>query len=125
MSVELGVVCPRLPDAEQVARLTGPLMGMVLHRPVIHALIDHDRDRHWKLLWDTTSTWVSESPPGPHEWEDNWCLDVELGQRAIDLSLLLMFIIAAAIAIIGEGRIIDEAKLITGGRLSGRGAVRR
>ena len=120
MSVELGVVCPEVPDAKQVARLVGPLMCMVLHRPVIHALINDDHDRHWKLLWDTTSTWVSEWPPGIHEWEDNWYLDVELGARGIDLSLLLMFMTAAAIAIIGEGRIIDEAKLISGGRLSGR-----
>lgn len=120
MSVELGVVCPDVPEAEQVPRLVGPLMCMVLRRPVIHALIDDDHDRHWKLLWDASSTWVSEWPPGIHEWDDNWYIAVELGERGIDLSLLLMFMTAAAIAIIGEGRIIDEVNLVNGGDLSGR-----
>jgi len=119
MSVELGVVCPKVPEAEQVARLVGPLMGMVLHRRVIHALIDEE-DGGWTLLWDTTCTQVSYWPPGLHEWEDCWFLGVDLGERGIDLSLLLMYITAASIAILGEGRIIDEAKLISGGDLSGR-----
>ena len=48
MSVEVGVVCPVAPDAEQVARLVGPLMSVVLHRRVIHALVDHDHGR-WTL----------------------------------------------------------------------------
>ena len=43
MSVELGVVCPKAPDAEQVAQLVGPLMCMVWHSPLVHALIDDDR----------------------------------------------------------------------------------
>ena len=118
MSVELGVVCPGLPDAEQVARLTGPLMSMVLHRPVIHALAD-DEDGQWTLLWDTTSTVVGRCPPGRYEYADRWYLDVALGERGIDLSLLLMFMTAASIAILGDGRIVDDAKLIGGAELSG------
>ena len=120
MSVELGVVCPQLPDAEQVARLVGPLMCMVLHSPSVHALIDDDHDKGWKLLWGGTCTVVSAWEPGRFEYADHWYIDVALGERGIDLSLLLMFITAAAIAIIGEGQIIDDAKLISGGRLSGR-----
>jgi hypothetical protein len=92
---------------------------MVLRRPVVHALVDDDHG-HWTLLWDTTSTVVGQWPPGLHEYADCWYLDVALGERGIDLSLLLMFITAAAIAIIGDGRIIDDAKLIGGGQLSGR-----
>jgi hypothetical protein len=119
MSVELGVVCPAVPDPEQVAGLVGPLMCMVLHSPLVHALVDDDHG-HWTLLWGGTSTVVGQWPPGVHEFADCWYLDVALGERGIDLSLLLMFITAASIAIIGEGRIIDDAKLISGGRLSGR-----
>jgi hypothetical protein len=63
---------------------------------------------------------VSAWEPGRFEYADHWYLDVALGERGIDLSLLLMFITAASIAIIGEGQIIDDAKLISGGRLSGR-----
>ncbi len=120
MSVELDVVCPAVPEAEQVARLVGPLMCMLLRRPVVHALIDGDGEMGWKLLWDGTCTLVSAWPPGLHEWEDCWDVGVELGQRGIDSSLLLMYVTAAAIAILGGGRIIDEANLITGGDLSGR-----
>jgi hypothetical protein len=50
MSVELGVVCPKAPEAEQVAQLVGPLMCMVWHSPLVHALIDDDRDRGWTVL---------------------------------------------------------------------------
>jgi hypothetical protein len=120
MSVELGVVCPQLPDAEQVARLVGPLMCTVLHSPLVHALIDDDHDRGWTLRWGGTCTVVSAWEPGRFEYANHWYIDVELGERGIDLSLLLMFIAAAAIAIIGEGRIIDDAELISGGRLAGR-----
>jgi hypothetical protein len=120
MSVELGVVCPQLPDAEQVARLTGPLMCMVLHSPLVPALIDDDHDKAWTLRWGGTSIVVNAWKPGRFEYADRWCIDLELGERGIDLSLLLMFITAAAVAIIGEGQIIDDAKLISGGRLSGR-----
>ncbi len=119
MSVELDVVCPAVPEPEQVARLVGPLMCMVL-RLAVHALIDDDGEMSWKLLWDGTCTLVSASPPGLHEWEDCWELEVGLGERGIDSSLLLMYVTAAAIAILGEGRIIDEANLISGGDLSGR-----
>lgn len=118
MAVEIGVVCPEVPDAEQVARLAGPLMSMVLRRPAIHALVDDDHGR-WTLRWDTTCTVVGQWPPGVHEFEDRWYLNAALGERGIDLSLLLMFITAAAIAITGEGRIIDDAELIGGGELSG------
>jgi hypothetical protein len=53
--------------------------------------------------------------------EDNWYIAVELGERGIDLSLLLLlFVTAAAIAVIGKGRIIDEVNLVNGGELSGR-----
>ena len=58
--------------------------------------------------------------PGRFEYTDHWYSDVALGERGIDLSLLLMFITAAAIAIIGEGRIIQEVNLVDGGRLAGR-----
>jgi hypothetical protein len=120
MSVELGVVCPQLPDAEQVAQLTEPLMCMVLHSPLVPALIDDGPGRGWTLRWGGTCTVVSAWEPGRFEYADHWYVDVALGERGIDLSLLLMFITAAAIAIIGQGRIIDDAKLVSGGRLSGR-----
>jgi len=120
MSVELAVVCPSVPDAEHVARLVGPLMCMALHSPLVHALVDDDHDTGWKLLWGGTCTVVSAWEPGRFEYADHWHVDVALGERGIDLSLLLMFITAAAIAIIGEGQIIDDAKLISGGRLAGR-----
>jgi hypothetical protein len=119
MSLELSVVLPTVPEPEQVARLVGPLMSMVLRRPMVHALVD-DGELDWKLLWDGTCTVISAWPPGLHEWKDCWDLEVGLGERRIDSSLLLMYVTAAAIAILGEGRIIDERNLITDGDLSGR-----
>jgi hypothetical protein len=107
MSLELDVVCPAVPEPEQVARLVGPLMGMILRRPVVHALIDDDRDLSWTLLWDTTKTMVSAWPPGLHEWEDCWAVDVGLGCRD-DLSLLLIYVTAAAIAIMSDNDVPIE-----------------
>ena len=118
MAVEIGVVCPGAPDAEQVARLAGPLMCTVLHSPVVHALVD-DEDGRWTLLWGGTSTVVDRCPPGRREFADRWFLNVAAGERGIDLSLLLTLATAASIAIIGDGRIVDDAKLIGGGELSG------
>lgn len=118
MAVEIGVVCPGVPDAEQVSRLAGALMSMVLHSPVIHALVDDEHGR-WTLLWDTTSVVVDLWPPGRHEFADHWFLNVAADERGIDPSLLLTFMTAASIAIIGDGRVIDDAKLIGGGELSG------
>ena len=70
------------------------------------------------LLWDTTSVVVDVCSPGQREFADRWVFDVAAGERGIDLSLLLMFITAASIAILGEGRIIDDQKMIGGGDLS-------
>jgi hypothetical protein len=120
MSLELSVVLPTVPEPEQVARLVGPLMCMVLRRPMVHALVDDDGELDWKLLWDGTRTVISAWPPGLHEWEDCWDLEVGLGERGIDASLLLMYVTAAAIAILGEGFLVDERNLISGGDLSGR-----
>jgi hypothetical protein len=111
---------PQLPDAEQVARLVGPLMCMALHSPLVHALIDGDHDKGWKLRWGGTCTVVSAWEPGRFEYADHWYIDVELGERGIDLSLLLLYITAAAIATIGNGWIIQEVNLVNGGRLAGR-----
>lgn len=66
MSLELSVVLPTVPEPEQVARLVGPLMSMVLRRPMVHALVD-DGELDWKLLWDGTCTVISAWPPGLHE----------------------------------------------------------
>ncbi len=93
-------------------------MSMVLRGPLIQALVDDDYG-HWKLTWDATFAVVRRSPPGRHEYSDRWILTVEAGQRAIDLSLLLTLIIAASIAIIGDGRIIDDVELVGGGQFSG------
>jgi hypothetical protein len=109
MSLELSVVLPTVPEPEQVARLVGPLMCMVLRRPMVHALVDDDGEMSWKLLWDGTCTVISAWPPGLHEWEDCWDLEVGLGERGIDSSLLLMYVTAAAIAILGEGFLVDDA----------------
>jgi hypothetical protein len=118
MAVEIGVVCLEIPDAEQVSRLVGPLMSVALRIPLIHTLVD-DQDGCWKLMWATTSVVVDRLPPGRHEYADRWFLTVAAGERAIDLSLLLTFMTAASIAIVGDGRIIDDAKLAGGGEFSG------
>jgi hypothetical protein len=118
MAVEIEVVCPDVPDAEQVGRLVGPLMSMVLRGPLIHALVD-DEYEYWKLTWDTVSAVVDRSPPGPHEYTGHWILTVAANERGIDLSLLLTLMTAASIAIIGDGRIIDDQELAGGGELSG------
>lgn len=118
MAVEIEVVCPEVPDIEQVSRLVGPLMSTVLRGPLIHALADDDHG-HWKLTWDATFAVVRPSPPAQNEYADRWVLTIAAGERAIDLSLLLIFITAAAIAIIGDGRIIDDVELVGGGEFSG------
>jgi hypothetical protein len=118
MAVEIGVVCPEVPDGEQVSRLAGPLMSMVLRCPLIQALVDDEHGR-WTVLWDTTSAVVDQSPPGRHEYADRWFLTVAANERGVDLSLLLTMVTAASLALISDGRIIDDAKLVGGGELSG------
>jgi hypothetical protein len=118
MAVEIDVVCPDVPDAEQVSRLVGPLMSMILSGPLIHALVDDDCG-YWKVMWDTASAVVDRSPPGRHEYTDRWILTVAANERGIDLSLLLTLMTAAAIAIIGDGRMIDDQELAGGGEFSG------
>ena len=54
-----------------------------------------------------------------HEYADRWVLTVAANERGTDLSLLLTLVTAASIAIIGDGRIIDDAKLAGGGEPSG------
>jgi hypothetical protein len=118
MAVEIGVVCPEVPDAEQVIRLVGPLMSAVLGRPLVHALVDDEHGR-WTINWDTTSAVVDQFSPGRHEFADRWMLNVAANERGIDLSLLLTLMTAAAVAIVSDGRIVDDAKLVGGGELSG------
>ena len=93
-------------------------MSAVLGRPLVHALVDDEHGR-WTINWDTTSAVADQLPPGSHEFTDRWLLNVAANERGIDLSLLLMLMIAAAAAIIGDGRIMDDAKLVGGGELSG------
>ena len=120
MSLDLTVVCAAVPEPDQIARMVGPLMCMVLRRRVVHALIDYEGELHWKLLWDGTSTLLSVWPPGLHEWGANpWDVELTLGER-YDQSLLQMYVTGAAIAILGDGWLVDEMNLITGGDLSGR-----
>jgi hypothetical protein len=118
MAVELAVVCPERPDSEQVAWLVGPLISMILHCPLVHALADDDGGV-WTVHWDSVSAVVDQLPPGRHEFANNWVLTAAAGERGIDLSLLLTIVTAAAIAITVEGRIIDDASLVGGGSYSG------
>src|ERR1700761_3079304 len=120
MSLDLTVVCAAVPEPDQIARMVGPLMCMVLRRRVVHALIDYEGELHWKLQWDGTSTLLSAWPPGLHEWGANrWDVELTIGER-YDQSLLQMYVTGAAIAILGDGWLVDEMNLITGGDLSGR-----
>ena len=120
MSLDLTVVCAAVPEPDQIARMVGPLMCMVLRRRVVHALIDYEGELYWKLQWDGTSTLLSAWPPGLHEWgASRWDVDLTIGER-YDQSLLQMYVTGAAIAILGDGFIVDEMNLITGGDLSGR-----
>src|ERR1700761_7300449 len=121
MSLDLTVVCAAVPEPDQIARMVGPLMCMVLRRRVgSPALIDYEGELYWKLQWEGTSTMLSAWPPGLHEWgASRWDVDLTIGER-YDQSLLQMYVTGAAIAILGDGFIVDEMNLITGGDLSGR-----
>jgi hypothetical protein len=119
MAIEVGAVCRLEPDAEQVGRLVGPLVSMVLRSPVIHGRVDEEPE-HWKVLWGGTSAVVDQDPPGRFEYAEHWYHNVAAGERGIDLSLLLMYMTAASIAIVGDGWIIDDARMVGGGKLSGR-----
>jgi len=118
MAVELAVVCPERPDSEQVARLVGPLISMILRCPPVRALVDDDADI-WTVHWGSVSAVVDQLPPGRHEFGESWVLTAAAGEGGIDLSLLLTIVTAAAIAITVEGRIIDDASLVGGGNHSG------
>jgi len=118
MAVEVGVVCPEPPDPEQVARLVGPLLSMVLRSGLVHALSDERKDA-WVIHWDSVSAVVVQLPPGDHEFADSWFLSVAPGERAIDLSFLLAVVTAAAAAIAVDGRVLDESSLVGGGTIGG------
>lgn len=118
MAVEVGVVCPRPPDPEQVARLVGPLISMILRSTLVHALCDERRDA-WIVHWDSVSAVVVQVSPGDHEFADSWFLSVAPGERAIDLSFLLAVVTAAAAAIAVDGRVLDESSLVGGGSIGG------
>lgn len=121
VSLDLTAVCAAVPEPDQIARMVGPLMSMVLRRRVGgHALIEYEGELHWKLLWDGTSTFLSAWPPGLHEWGGScWDIELTIGER-YDQSLLQMYVTGAAIALLGDGFLVDERNLITGGDLSGR-----
>ena len=111
-------MCPGLPDTDQVTRLVGPLVGMILRCELVHALADDD-DGLWTVHWGSVSAVVDQLPPGRHEFGDSWVLTAAPGERGMDLSLLLTIVTAAAIAINAEGRIIDDASLAGDGTYSG------
>ena len=56
---------------------------------------------------------------GFHEFEDDWYLSIESGERGVDLSLLLAVIVAISTAILYGGQVIDELPLVGGGAMSG------
>jgi hypothetical protein len=111
MAIEVSAVCRLEPNAGQVARLAGPLVSMVLHSPVIHARVDEEPG-HWKVLWGGTTAVVDQDPPGRFEYAEHWHHNVAAGERGIDLSLLLMYMTAASIAIVGDGWIVDDSKMV-------------
>lgn len=118
MAVELPVVCPVRPGPEQVTRLVGPLISMLLRCPLTPALVD-DKDELWTVRWGGVSSVVDHVPPGHHEFADSWLLTAAVGERGLDLSFLLTIVTAAAVAIAVEGRVIDDASLMGGGSFSG------
>lgn len=118
MAVELGVVCPEIPDSEQVSRLIGPLMSMILRCEMVHALADEGNDG-WTVHWGTASAVADLLPPGKHEFGESWFLNVAPGERGIDLSLLLAIVAAASAAIAVDGRVLDESSLVGGGNVGG------
>lgn len=120
MAIEISAVCRLEPHAEQVARLAGPLVSMVLRSPVIPAMVKEEPE-HWEVLWSGTGAIVDQHPPGRFEDADHWDHNVAAGHRGIDLPLLLlMYMTVAAIAIVGNGWIVDDVKMVDGGTLSGR-----
>ena len=118
MAVELGVVCPEIPDSEQVSRLIGPLMSMILRCEMVHALADEGNDG-WTVHWGTASAVVDLLPPGKHEFGESWFLNVAPGERGMDLSLLLAIVAAASAATAVDGRVLDESSLVGGGNIGG------
>ena len=109
VSLDLTAVCAAVPEPDQIARMVGPLMSMVLRRRVGgHALIEYEGELHWKLLWEGTSTFLSAWPPGLHEWGGScWDIELTIGER-YDQSLLQMYVTGAAIALLGDGFLVDE-----------------
>ena len=107
-----------------MTRLIGPLISMILRCPLAHTLMDDD-DGVWTVHWGSVSAVVDRLPPGCHEFAGSWVLTAAVGERGIDLSLLLTIVTAAAIAISIDGRIVDDASLVGGENFSGGGLLVR
>jgi hypothetical protein len=56
---------------------------------------------------------------GLHEFGDNWYLDIEPGERGVDLSLLLAVIVAILAVILFDDQVIDDLSLAGAGTMSG------
>src|SRR5690242_6566743 len=119
MTSEIGATCREAPDALKIADLVGPLMSSVLGCVFVAAWADTENDV-WLINWGGSATsHVVPLSKGFHEFEDDWYLSIEPGERGIDLSLLLAVIVAISTAIIYGGQVIDELSLVGGGAMSG------
>jgi hypothetical protein len=119
MAVEIGVRCRDVPDAAKIADLVGPLMSAALGCGFVAAWADAEKDV-WLINWGGSATaHVVPLPKGLHEFGDNWYLNVEPGERGVDLSLLVAVIVAASAAILFDGQVVDELSLAGGGAMSG------
>lgn len=120
MAIEIGAVCREAPDAAKIADLVGPLMSSALGCALVAAWADNTENGVWLIDWGGSATsHIVPLSKGLHEFGDNWYLNIEPGERGVDLSILLAVIVATAAAILFDGQVIDELPLASGGVMSG------
>ena len=118
MAVELGVVCPEIPDSEQVSRLIGPLMSMILRCEMVHALADEGNDG-WTVHWGTASAVADLLPRANMNSVRAGSLTWPRESGELISALLLAIVAAASAAIAVDGRVLDESSLVGGGNIGG------
>jgi hypothetical protein len=101
-----------------LARLVGPLMTATLGCESVGAWVDVDGDI-WSVSWGgAASSQVVLLPKERHEFGDSWFLNIAPGERGQDLSLLLAVVAAISVAILFDGRAVDELPVIGDGIVS-------
>lgn len=109
MAIEVGVVCPKRPDPEPLALVTGFAMRTILGVSNIEVHLVEEEDA-WTFHWGGAGHAVAFLvPPRMHEFAGQWFVSFQPGARGEPVPTLLVVVLAVCAALLTGGTILDEA----------------